>query len=165
MTEGLAAVRRDGGALALRLERTYDATPAEVWAAFTEPESIRRWLFADAILEPRVGGRAEFRWTESGAAVGVVREWDPPRLLEMSWAEDEGASIVRVEIAAAGDGALLVLDHRNVTASSAIGLGAGWHAHLVALGDVLAGRDAIADRWEPLYASLRPEYEALVEAV
>jgi uncharacterized protein YndB with AHSA1/START domain len=164
MTEEAATVRRDGGAFALRLERTYEAPPEEVWAAFTEPESIRRWLFADAILEPRVGGRAEFRWGDD-AAVGVVREWDPPRLLELSWAENETASIVRVEIAPAGTGALLVLDHSNLTASSAVGLGAGWHSHLVALGDLLAGRDAIEDRWEPLYRSLRPEYDRLVKAV
>jgi uncharacterized protein YndB with AHSA1/START domain len=163
MTEGLASVRRDGGAFALRLERTYDAAPDEVWEAFTEPESIRRWLFADAILEPRVGGRAKFRWEDDGA-VGVVREWDPPRVLELSWAEDRTATIVRVEITPAGAGSLLVLDHSNLAASGAVGLGAGWHAHLVALGDVLAGRAAIEDRWEPLYRSLRPEYDRLVGA-
>jgi uncharacterized protein YndB with AHSA1/START domain len=163
MTDELGAVRRDGGAFALRLERAYDASPEEVSAAFTEPDSIRRWLFADAILEPRPGGRAEFRWGDD-AAVGVVREWDPPRLLEMSWAEEETSSIVRVEIAGAGNGALLVLDHRGLPASGAAGLGAGWHSHLVALGDVLAGSEAPEERWEPLYKSLRPEYDRLVEA-
>ena len=50
----------------LRSERTYDATPEELWSAVTEPDSIRRWLFADAVLEPRVGGEFRLVWSENG---------------------------------------------------------------------------------------------------
>jgi uncharacterized protein YndB with AHSA1/START domain len=161
-------MRRDGDAFAVRLERTYAASPEEVWAAFTDPSSIRRWLFADTILEPRVGGRAEFRWSDAGddAALGSVLAWDPPRLLELSWAEREAASLLRVELKPLAGGTLLVLDHSGIASEgTATGLGAGWHSHLVALGELLGGHDAVEERWWPLYQSLRPRYEDLARAL
>jgi uncharacterized protein YndB with AHSA1/START domain len=164
VTDELGEVRRDDDGLVVQLARRYDATREEVWAAFTEPPSIARWLFADAVLEPGVGGRAEFRWSENQASVGHVLAWEPPALLELTWNEQDRQSVVRVEISADGRGTLLVLEHRQVPADSAIGLGAGWHAHLVALRDVLDGRDAIEDRWQPLFDSLRPRYAELVDA-
>jgi uncharacterized protein YndB with AHSA1/START domain len=164
-TEGLGEVHRDGDTYAVRVERRCDATPEEVWAAFTDPASIRRWLFADAVLEPRVGGRAAFTWPGEGEAAGEVFAWEPPRLLELTWAEGEGDTVVHVEINASGAGTLLVLEHRNLSAENAAGLGAGWHAHLVALRDVLGGREVVEDRWRPLFDSLRPGYVELVDAV
>jgi uncharacterized protein YndB with AHSA1/START domain len=162
VTDDLGEVRRDGDGFAVQIARRYDATREEVWAAFTEPPSIARWLFADAVLEPRVGGRAEFRWSENEAAVGYVLAWEPPALLELTWGEHDRQSVVRVEISPDGRGTLLVLEHRHVGADGATGLAAGWHAHLVALRDVLDGRDAIEDRWRPLFESLRPQYAELV---
>jgi uncharacterized protein YndB with AHSA1/START domain len=164
VTDALGTMRREGDAFAVRLERTYEASPAEVWAAVTDPASIKRWLFAEAILEPRVGGRAEFRWSDAGddAATGSVLVWDPPRLLELSWAEQDAGSIVRIELEPLGSGTLLVLDHSGIALErTATGLGAGWHSHLVALGELLAGSDAVEDRWWSLYQSVRPRYEEL----
>ena len=168
MTDALGTMRREGDAFSVRLERTYDASPAEVWAAVTDPASIKRWLFADAILEPHVGGRAEFRWSdaEDNAALGSVLGWDPPRLLELSWAEGDAASVVRIELTPLGGGTLLVLDHGGIAAErTATGLGAGWHSHLVALGELLAGVDAVEDRWWSLYQSVRPRYEELARGL
>ena len=42
MTEQHGVYRSDEEGAAVRFERRYDATPEEVWAAVTEPESIRR---------------------------------------------------------------------------------------------------------------------------
>ena len=164
MTQELGTFRSDDEGAAVRFERTYDATPEEVWAAVTEPESIRRWLFADAIVEPRVGGVFQLVWSEDEKAGGSVLAWEPPYVLEVEWNEGESQTVLRIEIAAATGGAVLVLDHRNLTAEIAVGLGAGWHAHLDALGEALAGREAVEDRWRPRYEALRPEYEAIVTA-
>jgi uncharacterized protein YndB with AHSA1/START domain len=78
----------------LRFTRRYDATPAEVWAALTEPESIARWL---------------------GPVPTRVRESEPERLLELDW-EPPGdePSVVRFELIATASGTQLVLDHRRV---------------------------------------------------
>ena len=73
-------------------------------------------------------------------------------------------SILRIEIAAAESGSTLVLDHRNVTPEAAIGMGAGWHAHLELLGELVEGGDPAAESWQPRYESLRPRYEELIAA-
>ena len=163
MTEQLGVYRSEGEG-AIRFERSYDATPEEVWEAVTEPESIRRWLFGDAVLEPRVGGRFQIVWSEDERTGGAVLAWEPPRVLEVEWNEGGDRTVVRIEIESSNGGAVLVLDHRNLTPEIAIGVGAGWHSHLDALGDVLAGRDAVEDRWRPRYEALRPEYEAIIGA-
>ena len=165
MSDPLGTVHRDGDRLSVRLERRYAATVEEVWRAFTDPESIRRWLFADAVLEPRLGGAFGLSWSAEHRVSGELRAWEPPHLLEVTWVEAGGDSVVHVEISADGDGALLVLEHRDVSsAETAGGLGAGWHAHLAALDDLLAGSDAISDRWRPRFDELHPRYRELVEA-
>jgi uncharacterized protein YndB with AHSA1/START domain len=161
MTEQLGTVRADGDLMTLNFERRYDASPDEVWAALTEPESIKRWLFADAVLEPRVGGDFGLRWSENEAG-GSVLVWEPPRTLEVEWNEPDVRSILRIEINAVENGAALALEHRNITHKAAIGMGAGWHAHLEALGEILSGREASSERWWPRYEALRPTYEELV---
>jgi len=161
MTEQLGTVRADGDLVALQFERRYEATPDEVWAALTEPESISRWLFADAVLEPRVGGDFSLRWDENEAG-GSVLVWEPPSTLEVEWDEPDVRSILRIEITAVENGTALALEHRNITRKAAIGMGAGWHAHLEALSEILSGRDASSERWWPRYEELRPSYEELV---
>ena len=103
----------NGGHCELRLTRRYDATPAEVWAALTEPDSIGRWLARSVALELAPGGAFEL-------AIGVaarVREVVPERVLELDWRfADEDPSIVRFELAADGEGTLLVLDHHHIDA-------------------------------------------------
>jgi uncharacterized protein YndB with AHSA1/START domain len=164
MTEELGVYRSEGESVALRFQRAYDATPEEVWDAVTEPESIRRWLFAEAVVEPRVGGVFQLVWSDEESAGGAVLSWEPPSLLEVEWNEGESRTILRIEIVASNGGAVLVLDHRNLTVDIAVGLGAGWHSHLEALGEALAGREVSEERWHPRYVALRPEYEAIVSA-
>jgi uncharacterized protein YndB with AHSA1/START domain len=164
MTEDLGAVRTEDDRIGLRYERSYDASPNEVWAALTEPESIRRWLLADATLEHRVGGVFRLDWSGEEQAEGEVRVWEPPRVLEVDWLEPDVRSVLRIEVAPSGAGALLVLDHRDVTHAAALGMGAGWHAHLELLRELLEGGAPDAESWEPRYKSLRPEYEQLLAA-
>jgi uncharacterized protein YndB with AHSA1/START domain len=78
----------------VRFTRRYDASPAEVWAALTEPESIARWL---------------------GPVPTNVRTSERERLLELDW-EPPGdePSVVRFELVADGEGTRLVLDHRRI---------------------------------------------------
>jgi uncharacterized protein YndB with AHSA1/START domain len=84
------------GRCAVRLTRRFAAAPAEVWAALTEPESLRRWL-------------GEGEWAQLGAQ---ERESEPASLLVLDWRPaGENASLVRFELTADGDGTRLVLDH------------------------------------------------------
>jgi uncharacterized protein YndB with AHSA1/START domain len=162
MSEEFGVVRADGDLLSLRFERTYSATPEEVWAAFTEPESMRRWLFADAVLEKWVGGEFRLDWSENEKATGSVLVWNPPFVLEVAWNEPQISSVLHVEIASSEGGTVLTLDQRNISVAAAIGMGAGWHAHLDALGDLVDGRGANEEAWRPRFDALRPQYESLV---
>jgi uncharacterized protein YndB with AHSA1/START domain len=81
---------------AVRLTRRFAAAPAEVWAALTESDSLRRWL-------------GEGEWARLGAQ---ERESEPERLLVLDWRPaGENASLVRLELTPDGDGTILVLDH------------------------------------------------------
>jgi len=52
MTTSLqGALRPDADCLAVRFERRYPATPAEVWNAVTQPERITRWLAPTTLLD------------------------------------------------------------------------------------------------------------------
>jgi uncharacterized protein YndB with AHSA1/START domain len=142
----LGAYRVDGNRRSIRFEREYDAAVEDVWSAVTEPDRLRRWLaVGGAVLEPRTGGRFEVRMTpgEEETAWGTVLAFEPPRLLEVEWRyEGEDESVLRIELEPRGDSTLLVLDHRLLQSAQAAGYGAGWHAYLDALGDVLDGREA-----------------------
>ena len=82
MTEGL--LRTEGDRRGVRFERRYDATPAEIWSALTEPERMRRWLANVAELEPRPGGRFLLRWN-ADETDGTILAFEPGRLLELQW--------------------------------------------------------------------------------
>jgi uncharacterized protein YndB with AHSA1/START domain len=156
MTE-LGTLRPDGARRAVRFERRYDAPPAEVWSALTEPERLARWL-APAELEPHAGGVVAARFDET-TVTGRVLAWEPPSLLEYEWRfEGEPESVVRFELEPDGDGTLLVLDHRLLAPEQAVGYGAGWHAHLDALRDLLEGGSG---SWDERFEALLPRYREL----
>jgi uncharacterized protein YndB with AHSA1/START domain len=105
----------DPGRCSVRLTRRYDASPAEVWGALTEPDSMARWLAHPRSVELSPGGSLELELRNSGVIAAVVREVEPGRVLELDWRyESEDPSIVRFELAADGDGTMLVLDHRRI---------------------------------------------------
>jgi uncharacterized protein YndB with AHSA1/START domain len=157
---GIGLYRPEGERRSIRFEREYDAGVADVWAAVTEPEQLRGWLaVGGAVLEPRVGGRFEVRVTpgEGETAWGTVLAFEPPRLLEVEWRyEGEEESVLRIELAPRGARTLLVLDHRLLDSSQAAGYGAGWHAYLDALQDVLGG--VPAGSWDERFQARLEDY-------
>ena len=124
-----ASPRRPRRADAVEIERRIDASPATVFAFFTDPALYRQWQGVDAELDPRVGGA--FRLTMTGTSRQVVRgvylEVDPPRRLVYSWGWDAddtldraqsdvppGSSTVEVTLAPDGGGTLLRLRHSGL---------------------------------------------------
>ncbi len=93
----------------LRLTRRYAEPPAEVWRALTEPASLERWL------RPGFDVRR--------------REIKPGRVLELDWRPPgEEPSVVRIELAAAGSGTKLVLDHERIEATRGMAAMRFWFA-------------------------------------
>jgi uncharacterized protein YndB with AHSA1/START domain len=161
--QGYGTLRADGGRFAARFERRYDGSPAEIWAALTEPDRLRRWLaeVVDGRLEP--GAEFTFRWNgdDEQTARCRVRVFEPPQVLELDWGfAGEPDSVLRLELSAApGGGTLLVLDHRQLPQPQAAGYGAGWQAHL----DALADADLAA--WDARFAEFLPAYRDQLAAV
>lgn len=158
MDEG--QLRAEGDRSGVRFERRYDAQPAELWSALTEPERLGRWLAHVLELDLREGGRFLLRWDESGTEEtdGTILALEPGRLLELRWTyPGEPDSVARFELRPDGDGTVLVLDHRGLPPSAIGGYGAGWHSHLDSLEAHLTG--GAAD-WSTRFEELGPRYEA-----
>jgi uncharacterized protein YndB with AHSA1/START domain len=152
----LGVLRNDDERCAVRFKRLYDFTPAELWAALTDPERLARWL-AQAEVDPGVGGRVRLGF-DDGVTEGRVLTWDEPHVLEYEWrfaGEDE--SVIRFELRPQEFGTLLVLDHRRLGRNSGAGYSAGWHAHLDALGGLYDFSD---EAWTQRFEELLPDYRA-----
>ncbi len=103
----LVDVERDGRpARAVVLERAFDATAEEVWAAVTDPERLPRW-FAPVTGELRLGGRFQVE----GNAGGSVERCDAPTSLAVTWEYGEGRSWVEVDLTENAGSTTLRLRH------------------------------------------------------
>jgi uncharacterized protein YndB with AHSA1/START domain len=113
----------------LHLERTFDASPEEVFDAWTNPEVLRRWWAAGptwrtpvAEVDLRVGGsyRLSMEDPETGTVHtvgGEYREVRRPERLAYSWRweQDDGStghvSTVTVDFLSEGECTTVVLEH------------------------------------------------------
>lgn len=129
-----------------------------VWWHLTEPEGLRSWL-ADGQLDARLGGSVKLRFQSGEALVrsncgvtvhGVISCYEPSRRLIYSWSDAlrEGAqpgrgaagesSRVCFELAEGQGRTSLSLTHTGLRAQLLSKVGAGWHAHLRLLANVLS---------------------------
>lgn len=110
----------------LTLKRRLKAAPAEVYAAWTDPEKIVKWFGPDAgpvkqaDFDVRVGGRYAVTFhTEDGEqhhVSGVYREIVPNEKLVFTWAwrtMPERESLVTILVKPDGSGSLLTLIHEK----------------------------------------------------
>jgi uncharacterized protein YndB with AHSA1/START domain len=110
----------------LTIKRRLNAPPAKVFAAWIDPEKVKRWMGPGEVkvleveCEPRAGGR--FRWLmrapsgEDHDVSGVYREFVPDRKLVFTWAwksTPERESLVTVDLKPDGDGTILTLTHEQ----------------------------------------------------
>lgn len=131
-----------GDQLAVRLERTYPADPADVWDALTDPKRIARW-FLPVSGDLRVGGT----FAAEGNADGTILECVPPSRLVLTWGAPD--SVVTVELAptpGAAESTDLVLEHAVPAAfvpdaGGALYVGPGWDGAVLGLGRYLGGRE------------------------
>jgi uncharacterized protein YndB with AHSA1/START domain len=110
----------------LTFKRRYNAAPAKVYAAWTDPEKLKRWMGPGEVesllveADVRVGGRYRIVMRSSDGEVhdvgGVYREVVPGEKLVFTWAwksTPERESLVTVLIKPDGDGTLLTLLHEQ----------------------------------------------------
>jgi uncharacterized protein YndB with AHSA1/START domain len=110
----------------LTIKRRFKASPAKVFAAWTDPEKVKRWMGPGEVkalsveCEPRAGGR--YHWVmqapsgEEHDVSGIYREFIPNEKLVFTWhwkATPERESLVTVLLKPDGDGTLLTLTHEQ----------------------------------------------------
>lgn len=129
-----------GDQVAVRLERTYRADVEDLWDALTDPERLARW-FLPVSGDLEIGGR----FATEGNADGEILRCERPTTLVVTWGVP--ASVVTVELAAAGPGSTVLTLNHSVTATlvpdagGALYVGPGWDDALLALGLHLRGTD------------------------
>lgn len=157
-TDLWGVLRSDGERGSVRFERPYDTTAADLWRIVTEPERLGRW-FAPVSGDLRIGGVYHADMGTDGISSGRIRECDPPHRYLVSW-EDGGEqeSEVEVTVTAAGEQAVLALEHRGLPARFLPDYGAGWQGYL----EVLEATSEGPAEWSTdRYRALLPHYEAL----
>lgn len=129
-------VEQDGPGFAVILAQAFDAPPAEVWAALTEPARILRY-FGEVTGELREGG--EFRIPMMGVH-GPVLTVQERELLRIAWGFEAHASSVELRIgpSADGTGSLFTLRHhvpadKHWDTYGPAATGCGWDGALLGL--------------------------------
>jgi len=132
---------------ALRIERTFSATPEEVFDAWTSPEVLKRWWAAGedwqgtfAEVDVRTGGQIRLGMRSPDGdeyfGGGEYREVQPPSRLVYTWTWEDSpdspsaGSLVTVEFEAAGETSTrVVLTHDGLgTEESREQHSDGWNA-------------------------------------
>ena len=134
----MTEIPRHGGGV--RLQRRFDASPAEVWASLTEPESLSRWLGQAQRAEAFAGGawEIEFGTDPKTRMSGRVRTVEHERLLEVEWNyPGEPRSLVRFELHQERGGVRVVVEHRGLDRRATTAYAQGWRRHLDELGGVV----------------------------
>jgi uncharacterized protein YndB with AHSA1/START domain len=124
----------------LVVRKIIPARREEVFAAWTDPESIRQWMCpgdvesAEATLDVRVGGSYQIRMKRKGMddhlIDGVYQVVEPPSRLVFTFigkGHDSNPTLVTVELFERGEQCELVLTHERITgAENLSGKTRGW---------------------------------------
>ena len=110
------------------------AAPIErVYAMFTDPAQLVRWIGIRAMLEPRPGGQFRFELMPGEFCSGRYVELEPPSRVVFTWGWESGAlsvepgsSTVTVELSRRGDGTHVHLTHAGLSKPMREHHAAGW---------------------------------------
>jgi uncharacterized protein YndB with AHSA1/START domain len=110
----------------LKIKRTLNAPPAEVYRAFTNSSALREWFCNAATTDAHKGGRFYVWWNSGYYASGEFTALEPGRKVAFTWrgrGEPE-ATRVQVSLAAKNDATAVTVSHAGV------GSGKKWAATL-----------------------------------
>ncbi len=122
------------------------ATPETVFAFWTEPDKMAKWMGRNVQLDPTPGGEYRIDYNGSDIARGTFVELEPPLRIVLTWGWEApgdptppGASTVEVTLIPDGDGTILRLRHSGLIAEAVTGHAVGWDQFLPGLAEAAAG--------------------------
>jgi uncharacterized protein YndB with AHSA1/START domain len=124
-----ATLLKAGARPVLRFERQLPRPPEEVWRAVTDPIEMRTWFPTRIEIEHwKVGAPLAHHFDQHDIEPlsGTVLEWDPPRRVSFTWANDT----ITFELAPAEGGGTLFVLTEELDANHAARNAAGWEACL-----------------------------------
>jgi uncharacterized protein YndB with AHSA1/START domain len=124
------------------------APAARVFAMFTDPALLVRWIGIRALLEPRPGGSFRFELVLGEFCSGRYVEVVPDRRVVFTWGWESGAlpvapgsTTVEVDLSERDGVTHVRLTHRGLDAAIRAMHEEGWTRYLARLSAVLEGRD------------------------
>jgi len=124
------------------------AAPETVFAFFTDPELMVRWMGEEATLAPHPGGACRIRVHGDNVARGEYVAVEPPSRVVFTWGwenEDSpvppGSSTVEVVLAPSRVGTVVTLSHGGLPVEAREPHGAGWTHYLARLAIAGTGGD------------------------
>jgi uncharacterized protein YndB with AHSA1/START domain len=133
-------------------EITVRASADAVYAMFTDPAQLVRWIGIRAMLEPRPGGQFRFELMDGEFCSGRYLELVPGRRVVFTWGWESGAipvtpgsSTVEVDLDERDGVTHVRLTHRGLDAALRPMHAEGWERYLGRLAAVLEGRDPPPD--------------------
>jgi uncharacterized protein YndB with AHSA1/START domain len=117
-----------------------EARPETVFAFWTEPDKMARWMGHSIRLDPRPGGQLRIDYNGEDVASGAFVELDPPSRLVLTWGWEAagdptppGSSRVEVDFVPDGSGTIVRLRHLGLPAEAVEGHAVGWDQFLPGL--------------------------------
>ncbi|HEY46400.1 MAG: hypothetical protein AMJ88_14295 [Anaerolineae bacterium SM23_ 63] len=97
----------------LSFTQEVDASPDDVFYAFTTAQGWRNWMCDSARFEARPGGSYQLAWNNGWYASGTVREVARPEKVALTWfgMGDPGPTDVTIKLKAKGGKTLVELSH------------------------------------------------------
>ncbi|MFC6155720.1 SRPBCC domain-containing protein [Kribbella jiaozuonensis] len=131
-------VSRTGETVTVLMRRSYQAEPAEVWHALTDPDRMKRW-FMPVSGNLEVGGTFQLE----GNAGGEILECEPPKRFKVTFGGPN--SLLELRLLPGADASTeLELEHSMSEApapggAGALWVGPGWDGGLLGLGLYVTG--------------------------
>lgn len=130
------------------------ARPETVFAHFTDPEKMVRWMGVEAVLDPRPGGTCRINVNGVAPVLGEFVEVDPYRRIVFTWGWEARffdmppqSTEVEVLFTPDGEGTLVRLAHRRLPEEATAFHSFGWEHYMERLAVAASGGDPGVDPW------------------
>lgn len=102
---------------ALKFKRTIDASPSDVYRAFTNATAIREWMCNAAQVDARKGGRVYLWWNDGAYTSGEFTTLTPDKTVSFTWSGrgEPDATRVRVSLKAKNGSTVVNVTHTGMS--------------------------------------------------